>query len=1267
MAWSDDAAKYLLDPTICPRCGAAIVGVAVCPSCGADLGSAAAQDAWAWSQKAAFAIERRAASISAIPDAVTRTAGPPQAAPVPVGGVSSAPAVASGVAMSTAPAPVASGVVASGVVASGGAGPRTRFDSQISLQSVLAVAGAGLVAVAAIVFTFLNPDLGFGARTVIIAACTAAFLGGAWLLGRRGLTFSSESIGGLGMVFVALDVWAFSELAPASVSGWWFAALGLLVASGAMIAVAVSTRLRTWLWAGLVGTAVVPAFLGYAGAGPDAGLGDVSGWAVIGHLGVGFAAVMLQLLVRRLRARFSSALQTDRLTLQVLQVLVVAVVVVQAPWVAFVSGASGAATAVGIAAAYAALAALAFLSARSGPARFWSALAGVLGAGALAVLVQAPDLGDGRWWPALVPVAGGVVLVAVSVVPTGASVVRAALRAGALVTTVLFAVPAVAIALGGALATVIGDGALEPSEYSVLGATVFGGYATEQLAAMIGLTLVGFAIWGAARLSPGERWPVLADPLVAARWIAAVGVVTFPAWSQLQPWARSAEALALAALAGAVLLFVPRVRDSRLALRLPGIVGGHIVLVLAVVLSWPEQRLAVVAGAIAVGLTALLAQTVPVRIRPGHMGVGFAYALVVTGLALDLTGLDTVPVLCLTTTVGALAALAATLTGWLRPGTWYAVLIVTSVPFLVGIAGVLQERSAWTALSTGVTALLAFALTTTRRPGLTVVVRAIAAAVIVPALAVVVVCLCAAFLPTSGSPVALPIIAVLVAAVLPSTGVIQAALERAGSARREARAVRLAIEGSALLTGALAVLIALVGVAGLETAFVVLLVIGIGAAATGLWVRRYGWWIAAAAWTGALWCRWAMAGVDIVEPYVLPPALVAALVGTILVSRGRRGVPLATTGLASAVVPSLAALAVSGSGVDAAVPWRALALFAAAGVLLVFLAIITRPAGEPGTRLAALGRPVAVIAIVASGAGAVQGIRYGLESDALPGSTAAALMVTVLAYAIAACLLATAAGWLLVRAGATSRWVFAAAPVYLVAGPITAVRDDAFSIWTLWTLSVLLLALVVITAVRSRSKTTTLPPIWFLWAIAWCTAVAGWSEREILRVEGFSIPLALGLLLAGIVGMSQHATDAAAPPSPPTTGRALTRLNAWPTGVSGSWRLLGPGLVVLFVPSMLATVTDPTTWRAILVIALALVAILVGARRKLAAPFVIGLVVLPVENVLVFAVQLGRDIQSLPWWITLATAGAVLLVIAVGSERREGTDKTVAARLRDLT
>ena len=47
----------------------------------------------------------------------------------------------------------------------------------------------------------------------------------------------------------------------------------------------------------------------------------------------------------------------------------------------------------------------------------------------------------------------------------------------------------------------------------------------------------------------------------------------------------------------------------------------------------------------------------------------------------------------------------------------------------------------------------------------------------------------------------------------------------------------------------------------------------------------------------------------------------------------------------------------------------------------------------------------------------------------------------------------------------------------------------------------------------------------------------------------------------------------------------------------------------------------------------------------------------------VFTVQVGRTIGAAPWWITLATAGAALLVLAATSERRTAGS---GARLRDL-
>ncbi len=240
--------------------------------------------------------------------------------------------------------------------------------------------------------------------------------------------------------------------------------------------------------------------------------------------------------------------------------------------------------------------------------------------------------------------------------------------------------------------------------------------------------------------------------------------------------------------------------------------------------------------------------------------------------------------------------------------------------------------------------------------------------------------------------------------------------------------------------------------------------------------------------------------------------------------------------------------------------------------------------------------------------------------------------------------------------GFLTRWYYLPALVFLVAGPISGVRPGWFPIWTLWGLAVALLILMLVIVAQARQHRVTLPPVWAVYTIAWFTAVAGWSVRD-LRVEAFSLPLGLALLGAGVLAMKPADGSALA-------GRAT--LNSWPIRFTGSWPLLAPGIIATLLPSMLATGTDPQTWRAITVLALALVAILIGSLRKLGAPFLLGIIALPIEIAIVFAVQIGTTISATWWWITLATAGAVLLVIATTYERRSGGDKGLAARMRDL-
>jgi hypothetical protein len=1229
--WSDDAIRHLQDGVNCPRCGVDGLADHRCLNCGADLRGEIAERLWAASVAAVEALQARQAVLDAVP-----------VSPVEV----------------RAAAPAAGAASAAATVGADAVAEPAAQRASATVQSVLAVAGAGLFAVAAIVFTFFNPQLtDHVLRSVIVGIVTIVFLGGAWLLARRSLQFSAEAVGALGMVFVALDVYALSEAAPDGVSGWVFTAIGTLVSGVVMVIVGVVARIRSWLLVALAGLTFVPAMAGYAGY--DAGYGL---WVtVLGHIGSAFAVLALLEVARKAQPRFDSALRADRVVLTVLQIAAGLTVLVQLP---LAQSPTPAGYWVSVAASLAALSLSAFLATRHLIRAFWSFAAGGLSVAAVAVLPFALALADREWYFALAPAAAAVALVGVALVPTPPRVARTWLTAGAL--TVAGAASVTTLAFGALVVvfralsfTRVYEGVEDP--FGVTGgiSIVLG-----LLGAAAGLGAFAAIGWRRARNLSGG----LGVASAVAVSLLMLGALAFASWSAWLPLVQVGVAIAIALVSAVGLLAVPPLRSASAAVRIPVIVGAHAALVLAALLSWGEvarvvdPAWTVYSGIAIVAVFALLARTVRTADHPIHWGAGYAYSLVLVARALDLLNLSTPAVFAITTAVGAAAAIAATLVRRLRAPAWYAVLIVTAVPFLIGVGVVVLERSGWAALSSGMIFLLALTLMLTRRPGLNVGLRAVAAGLLVPTLAVVITNLFAQLLP-SGSPYALPVIAVVVAGVLPSTGLIRSGLVRHGLPEREARLARVFIEGSALLTGAIAVLLSLLrSAAGLDTSFIVLLVLGVGATATAIWARRrYAWWVAFASYTGALWSLWALRGVTGVEPYLLPPALAIAVIGVIVTARGARGLPLYASGLGVATVPVLGILAVTGTPENLAVPLRAYALLGGAWVLLLIGTVIGRGSREWMTRLAVLRVPTLLIAIIAGSAGAIQGLRYGLHADRLAADGLGRLTIC-LALGAAGALAAAAAARAVIddapdsRWG-RSRWMYAPAALYVVLS-VVALKPGHFdwaSIWTMWALMFLLLAFMIVIVLRARRTATTLPPVWFVFVLAFVVSIVGWSARD-LWVETFSVPMGLMLLGAGVLGMI--GADGA-----PATARSL---NSWPIGFRGSWPLLAPGIVVLFLASVFATGTNPMVWRAVGVIVVALLAILVGAQLKLAAPFFVGIIVLPIENILVFVVQLARGIDSVPWWITLAVVGAVLLIIAVTYERRSGADGSIAARVRDL-
>ena len=759
-AWTDDVARYLLNDQFCPRCGARLTTPEWCSSCSADLSGADAAGVRVAAREAVDALERRQQFIESIPSLV-RAPAAAAVPPPPVGSPVGAPAAA-----------------------------RADSGSSVSVQSVLAVAGAALVAVAAIVFTFLNPDLtDFTTRTLIVAAITVVFLGSAWLLVRAKLQFSAEAVGALGMVFVVLDIWAFSTLAP-QLSGWVFAGIGTAVASGVMVLIAWLARVRTWLWSGLLGLTIVPALFSYAADNP---------WiTIVGHLAVGFAALAVHDAARALGARFGSGLRVERTTATLVELIVAVVVVISAMLLPH----SRSIDSLGVSAVILGLAVLAAASSRHQLVRLWCLLAGVFLVSAFAIVPTSIALHGSTWLLALVPAAAAIGVGVLAALPTAGPLRRMPLLIGGWGVALAVTAPAL-------LKVVVR--VITPL-WSADGSYLLGADAATSLAALLGV--------GAAAASCGLLWIFSrrrSDTTVMARgalatglWFGVIALLALADWTALLPVVRAGLGLALAVALAVAVVRIPRISAAALRIRIPLIVGAHLLLVSSAALVWTDSNLEVAGGAASVAVLALLARTVSVAVRPLYVGVGYAYALIVFAAGLNLVHVETIAVLCLTTTLGALTALAATLIRRLSAASWYAVLIVTAVPFVIGVGSVLADRSGWTALSTGVTFLLALTLLLTTRPGLNRFVRSLAAAILVPSLAVVVVCLGAQVLTVSASPVTLPIIAVIVACTLPSTGLIRAALERRGIPVAHAASAQVWIEVSALVTGALAVLLALV-------------------------------------------------------------------------------------------------------------------------------------------------------------------------------------------------------------------------------------------------------------------------------------------------------------------------------------------------------------------------------------------------------------------------------------------------------------------------
>jgi hypothetical protein len=111
----------------------------------------------------------------------------------------------------------------------------------------------------------------------------------------------------------------------------------------------------------------------------------------------------------------------------------------------------------------------------------------------------------------------------------------------------------------------------------------------------------------------------------------------------------------------------------------------------------------------------------------------------------------------------------------------------------------------------------------------------------------------------------------------------------------------------------------------------------------------------------------------------------------------------------------------------------------------------------------------------------------------------------------------------------------------------------------------------------------------------------------------------------------------------------------------GSWAALGPGLTIALLPSLGVALDRGGAARPLLLTAAALLAVLAGARARLQAPLVLGgltLLLLGLDAVAPVAAQLPR-------WVTIGTAGLLLLWLGATAERRLDRLRRLRRQLRE--
>jgi hypothetical protein len=398
--------------------------------------------------------------------------------------------------------------------------------------------------------------------------------------------------------------------------------------------------------------------------------------------------------------------------------------------------------------------------------------------------------------------------------------------------------------------------------------------------------------------------------------------------------------------------------------------------------------------------------------------------------------------------------------------------------------------------------------------------------------------------------------------------------------------------------------------------------------------KHLGWVALALAFAGLAWALGDREVGDL-EPYVLP--LTGALLLVALGAwRAHRASPAPAFIALGALLVSIVPLGVvSGTG-----PVERTIVVAAASAVLLLVGTFLRgsryldvavAAGAVGVVVAGFARPIALV----SG-----GNSNDPALDIWLAASVAVLLVAAVGQGRRSGTVREVSAREVTAREVTAHAVVAVALALAAFIEFVALRDSALGT------ARALVVVTVLAAVYVAGMLVERPPFtrivgWIALGLAAVVGIAGAVVGAVDPFEWATAIIALALLMVGAVMLRRY-PDA------------------------GSWPWLAPGLLVLLIPSLIATFVDQPVWRLVALGLVCVAAIVVGAALKLQAPLLIGAVVVLVHAVRTFSPQLVAVYQLTEWWVWAVVGGAIIIFVAVTFERRMRDLKSVGGRIAAL-